>query len=431
MKVPCPACQHPLPAPVPTGLSRPRLLCPRCGHSFEFDTDDGLDLFQSPDELFPAQPDAPLYLPDLDALPGAADSHKDTRALFSTMDELQLGAPAPPLGGPPSPPTGRRGAAPTPAPTPTPPRRTAPPTGAALPDLEALATPANASELARSHAGLTRPTSRTPRDHQRVGRLIWGLLALLVLGGVAYVGYVAWVHDGDVSVDVLRKEVSTHVDKGVEEASNLGEAVTELADDVDPGKLDLGGGGDYYDQRVEVRNGKRVIVMVPRQSAIDQDAKGRGGLVVGPDGQARPADDAAGNAPALSTSQAGGGRFDLAEHRGETIVLNMYAVWCGPCRQEIPDLSKLNAWAASQSPPVRVYGVVFQSGSLTEAATSSRKLGVDYPILDGTPTVSAAWGVTSFPTTVIIDRDGNVAQRIQRPAHFAQLKQAVEKARAR
>jgi len=430
VKVPCPACKHLVAPPALLAPNQPDLRCPSCGKTFalpddaDLPFDDGLDdLFQSPDDLFPPTPEAPLYLPDLDALPPPRprDLVSELRPsdLFSTMDEVQLGAPAPPLKPPrKAPPIGA---------TPRPPLARPLPQGPPSPDLRELAAAPPTARV--SHSGTTRPSDHAPKDHQRAGRIIWTMLALLIVGGGAYIGYVAWSHDGNISLDVLRTHVESNVESGLDTASNLGEVVSEVATDIDLDKLDLGD-SDYYEKRVEVRNGKKVIVMVPRQSAIDRDAKTRGGLVVGPDGKAHSA-DGAGNAPELRVREIDGRTFDLADHRGETVVLNMYATWCGPCRQEMPDVSRLNRWASEQKPPVKVYGVVFQSGTPEAAAATSRKLGVDYPILVGDDAVAAAWGVRGFPTTVVVDRDGNIAQRLSGSAHFAQLQQLVKSVHTR
>src|SRR5690349_2537013 len=69
-----------------------------------------------------------------------------------------------------------------------------------------------------------------------------------------------------------------------------------------------------------------------------------------------------------------GGRFDLAEHRGEPVVLAFWATWCGPCLQEVPELNRL---AASG---VRVIGLSVDELPLAEIGAKAERIGVRYPV---------------------------------------------------
>ena len=112
-------------------------------------------------------------------------------------------------------------------------------------------------------------------------------------------------------------------------------------------------------------------------------------------------------APVLSGEKLGGGSFSLANERGHVVVVNFWASWCPPCIQEAPELSTY-AWNARHAGVV-VVGVVFND-SVGAAKTFAATYGSLYPsIVDPGGAIANRYGVTSPPTTFIIDRHGRVA----------------------
>ena len=112
-------------------------------------------------------------------------------------------------------------------------------------------------------------------------------------------------------------------------------------------------------------------------------------------------------APVLSGEKLGGGSFSLANERGHVVVVNFWASWCPPCIQEAPELSTY-AWNARHAGVV-VVGVVFND-SVGAAKTFAATYGSLYPsIIDPGGAIANRYGVTSPPTTFIIDRHGRVA----------------------
>jgi peroxiredoxin len=96
----------------------------------------------------------------------------------------------------------------------------------------------------------------------------------------------------------------------------------------------------------------------------------------------------------------------LSEHLGEVVVLNFWATWCGPCRQEMPLLDQLyNKY--------RRAGLVLLSVNLDDAADRAAEMAsalrITYPVLlDTRKEVSRAYAVGTMPVTVLIDREGVV-----------------------
>jgi thiol-disulfide isomerase/thioredoxin len=104
----------------------------------------------------------------------------------------------------------------------------------------------------------------------------------------------------------------------------------------------------------------------------------------------------------VAAELAGGGRFSLSEHRGEVVVLNFWATWCGPCRAEAPVLSRLHRSG------VKVIGLSVDSLPLAAVARKALAIGIQYPIALGPADVIARLGIRSVPTTCVIGKDGAV-----------------------
>lgn len=111
-------------------------------------------------------------------------------------------------------------------------------------------------------------------------------------------------------------------------------------------------------------------------------------------------------APDFTLAALGGMNLRLAEQRGDIIVLNFWASWCGPCLQEMP---ALDALATKYAPlGVQVWGVNVESDNRSAQAYLQR-VKVNFPILfDEQNEVSKAYQVKAMPTTVIIDKDGQI-----------------------
>ncbi|MBL8305842.1 MAG: TlpA family protein disulfide reductase [Rubrivivax sp.] len=111
-------------------------------------------------------------------------------------------------------------------------------------------------------------------------------------------------------------------------------------------------------------------------------------------------------APDFTLKSAEGRNLRLAEQRGQVVLVNFWASWCGPCRQEMPQLNRL--YDKYRSSGFTMLGINIDDDPKNGAATAA-KWGVKFPVLlDADKTVSKLYDLGSMPATVLIDRDGKV-----------------------
>jgi peroxiredoxin len=115
-------------------------------------------------------------------------------------------------------------------------------------------------------------------------------------------------------------------------------------------------------------------------------------------------------APDFALRSLSGENIRLSEHLGEVVVINFWATWCGPCRQEMPALDEL--YAKYRLAGLTLLGVnIDDSNASARAAEMAQGLKVSYPVLfDDRKEVARAFDVSAMPLTVMIDREGVVRQ---------------------
>lgn len=112
-------------------------------------------------------------------------------------------------------------------------------------------------------------------------------------------------------------------------------------------------------------------------------------------------------APPLQVDAIGGGRVDLAALRGRVVLLDFWATWCGPCRLQLPILDKLHKELGGSGLSVIGVTVGEEPGAVTAFL---KKAGLSFPnaALNEDNAFVQRFGVNSFPTTILIDREGIV-----------------------
>ena len=111
-------------------------------------------------------------------------------------------------------------------------------------------------------------------------------------------------------------------------------------------------------------------------------------------------------APDFALKSATGENLRLSEYRGDVVMINFWATWCGPCRQEMPLLDEL--YSRYQRVGFNLLGVNIDDDS-RRAMQMVEELGVNFPVLfDARKEVSKLYEVEAMPVTVIVDRRGTV-----------------------
>lgn len=111
-------------------------------------------------------------------------------------------------------------------------------------------------------------------------------------------------------------------------------------------------------------------------------------------------------APDFALKSSTGENLRLSEYRGNVVMINFWATWCGPCRQEMPLLDEL--YTRYERVGFSLLGVNIDDDS-RRAMQMIEDLGVSFPVLfDARKEVSKLYEVEAMPVTVLVDREGNV-----------------------
>lgn len=112
-------------------------------------------------------------------------------------------------------------------------------------------------------------------------------------------------------------------------------------------------------------------------------------------------------APDFTVELIDGGTFTLSAARGQPVIVNLWASWCAPCREEIPDISAF----ATAHPEVTVVGVAVQDPEKS-AREFAATIGATYPLALGTTEFEDAYPHLGLPATFVIDENGTVIEVI-------------------
>jgi thiol-disulfide isomerase/thioredoxin len=113
-----------------------------------------------------------------------------------------------------------------------------------------------------------------------------------------------------------------------------------------------------------------------------------------------------GPTPSLALKDPDGRLHDLAEYRGRALLVNFWATWCAPCREELPSLERLRDILRGR--PFDVLTV-----NVAEGESRVRRFLTDLPLglpilLDRDGNAQRAWGVRGLPATFLLDREGTI-----------------------
>lgn len=131
-------------------------------------------------------------------------------------------------------------------------------------------------------------------------------------------------------------------------------------------------------------------------------------------------------APIFQLDQLDGGKtVSLADYRGKAVVLNFWASWCAPCKDEAPELE--SAWQRWREKDVVVVGIDVQDFG-TDAQRFVDRYDISYPILrDKENWTWGRYGLTGLPETWFVDRNGRlVGEHVEGPVTAEELDRNIE-----
>jgi peroxiredoxin len=148
-----------------------------------------------------------------------------------------------------------------------------------------------------------------------------------------------------------------------------------------------------------------------------------------PGGPASPATATAPghHAPDFMLTDLQGHNVRLSDLRGKAVVLNFWATWCPPCKQEIPWFVDLQKRYSGQG--LQIVGVSMDDGDPKDVVKFAAENSINYPILIGQDKVADEYGgIEYLPTTFYIGRNGVVVDRVFGQAGREEIEQDIQRA---
>ena len=128
--------------------------------------------------------------------------------------------------------------------------------------------------------------------------------------------------------------------------------------------------------------------------------------------------------PGLNVATIDGSQYDLAEHRGQWVVVNFWATWCSPCLKEMPELSALHTMREH----ISVVGLAYEEIDVPAMQSFLSEHPVAYPIaiIDVYQPPADFETPRGLPMTYLIAPDGKVARQFLGPVTAKEIETAIE-----
>jgi peroxiredoxin len=136
---------------------------------------------------------------------------------------------------------------------------------------------------------------------------------------------------------------------------------------------------------------------------------------------------AQGNAKAanFSLKTSDGKVIELAKLKGKVVLVNFWATWCPPCRAEIPDFMKV--YSEYKSKGLEMIGISVDQDGWEAVTPFLKKNPINYPIVVDDGSVAKSYGnIEAIPTTIIVDKNGNIVARHVGGMSKAQLERSLK-----
>jgi thiol-disulfide isomerase/thioredoxin len=117
------------------------------------------------------------------------------------------------------------------------------------------------------------------------------------------------------------------------------------------------------------------------------------------------------SAPDITVNSLQGKPLKLSDLKGKVVLLNFWATWCPPCREEIPSMMKLNSLMTGK--PFQMVAVSIDEGGVPAIESFFKTSGQTLPAYtDPDGRGAKAYGITGVPETFVIDRNGVLVKKI-------------------
>lgn len=103
------------------------------------------------------------------------------------------------------------------------------------------------------------------------------------------------------------------------------------------------------------------------------------------------------------------GPVELRQFRGRVALVNFWATWCPPCKREMPWFAEFQR--KYEDAGLTVIGIAMDESGWAAVRPFAEQAGIQYPMAIGDEAVARRYGVTSLPTTLVVDRRGGIAAR--------------------
>lgn len=134
-------------------------------------------------------------------------------------------------------------------------------------------------------------------------------------------------------------------------------------------------------------------------------------------------------APAFTLTALDGQRVSLADYKGKAVLVNFWAVWCAPCKVEMPWFAEFRQKYAAQG--FEVLGIATDAPSRDEVLQVQGRSGINYPLLFADTRVGNAFGgVDYLPESFYIGRDGRIVEETSGLASKDEVEANIKKALA-
>jgi peroxiredoxin len=117
----------------------------------------------------------------------------------------------------------------------------------------------------------------------------------------------------------------------------------------------------------------------------------------------------AATAPDWQLQDLNGKTVKLSDFRGKVVILDFWATWCPPCRDEIPNFEQLQSAYGDKG--LVIVGVSMDEGGPKVVSNFVQKAKINYPIVLGTEELGSTYGIQGLPTTYVIDPDGRIIHK--------------------